>query len=269
MIIKDFLADSGNLRLDAEVILAKALKKDRSFLAAHEETEVPPEVIAQFKRRQAGEPLAYILREKEFYGRNFIVSKATLIPRPETENVVEMALERINTLDLKDGQFITVIDVGTGSGIIGATLDLEAKKPVNVIGLDISPEALKVAEQNCEKLGARVRFLESDLLEVFDSEIESGGGLVLVANLPYVDKNWDWLSPELEYEPAKALFAENHGLKLIFDFLEQAKDKISKNPAYIILEADPCQHKKIYQKAEELGLQTLRTKDFGIEIKIN
>lgn len=266
MTIEDFLRQAGNLRLDAEVILAKILDKDRSFLAAHAEDEVLKEAVVLFKRRQDGEPLAYVLGEKEFYGRKFRVSPDVLIPRPETEGIVEMALERINSFMLQNGQFVTVIDVGTGSGAIGVTIDLEAKKPVNVIGLDNSMEALRIAEQNCNKLGARVRLLESDLLEVFDDKIASNGGLVLVANLPYVDKNWGWLSPELTYEPANALYAEDGGLKIIFDFLEQAKAKVA--TGFIILEADPCQHEKIRAEAKSLNMKVLQTKNFGIEIQI-
>ena len=266
MTIKDFLARAGNLRLDAEVILAKILDEDRSFLAAHAEDEVPKEAVVLFKRRQDGEPLAYILGEKEFYGRKFQVSPDVLIPRPETEEIVELALDRINSFNLENGQFVTVIDVGIGSGAIGATIDLEAKKPVNAIGLDNSMEALRIAEQNCNKLGARVRLLESDLLEVFDDKIASNGGLVLVANLPYVDKNWGWLSPELAYEPANALYAEDGGLKIIFDFLGQAKAKVT--TGFIILEADPCQHEKIRAKVKSLNMKVLQTKNFGIEIQI-
>ena len=264
--IKQFLEKAGDLRLDAEVILAKALAKDRSFLAAHPEENVPGQVVALFQKRKSGEPLAYVLGEKEFYGRTFKVSPDVLIPRPETEGAVEMVLNRINKTELRDGDFITFIDVGTGSGAIAATLDLEAKKPVNVIGLDISEKALAVAEENCNNLGARVKLMESDLLEVFDEGVKNSGETILVANLPYVSRDWDWTSEELKYEPSLALYAEGNGLKIIYDFLEQVGDKVDEG--WVYLEADPCQHESIRKKVEALGMRFVQSKDFGIEIEI-
>lgn len=266
--------------LDAELILLDAINfywgggHDRSFLVAHGDQKLydadyPYGALKvaddNLELRAGGRPLAQILGQKEFYGRNLIINEHVLIPRPETEGVVEMALERINGFDLKDGQFVTVIDIGTGSGAIGLTLDLEAKKPVNVVGLDLSPEALEVAERNCNEFGARMRLMESDLLEVFDGEIESNGGLVLVANLPYVDRNWDWLSPELKYEPEMALFSEDGGLATVFRFLEQVVEKVSEG--YVILEADPSQFPRIQEKAAELGLEVLRVSGYGVELR--
>lgn len=235
-------------------------------MAAHPEESAPGQAVAMFERRQKGEPLAYILGEKEFYGRKFKVTPDVLIPRPETETVVEMVLERIEKTRLEDGEFVTVIDVGTGSGAIAATVDLKVKKPVYVMGLDISDRALEIAEENCDKLGARVKLMESDLLEVFDEGITNQGELILVANLPYVSKNWDWTSEELKFEPETALYAEHDGLKVIFDFLEQVNDKVDEG--YVFLEADPCQHAKIRKKVEALGMRFVRNKDFGIEIEI-
>ncbi len=266
MTIGEFLQRAGELRLDAEVILAHLLQKDRSYLVAHVEEVIPEGAERMLAERQAGKPLAYILGGKEFYGRKFLVNENVLIPRPETEGVVEMVLERINKIELGKGEFVTVVDVGTGSGVIAATVDLEAKKPVGVVGLDISDKALEVAEQNCERLGARVKLMESDLLEVFDEKIEANGGLILVANLPYVDKNWDWLSPELQFEPDKALYAEDGGLQLVWDFLEQAKSKAEN--CWVILEADQSQHQRIRERAEEMGMEWVRSEGLGIEIRV-
>lgn len=275
--VKEFLGKAGDLRLDAEVILTHEFSQnpekygltapiDRSFLAAHPEVSVPGEAVAKFLRRKNGEPLAYILGEKEFFDRKFKVDKNVLIPRPETETVVEMVLERIKKAQLDDGQFVMVIDVGTGSGAIAATVDLEAEKPTYVVGLDLSPAALDVADENCDRLGARVKLMESDLLEVFDEGIKSNGELILVANLPYVSRDWNWTSPELKYEPSEALYAEDGGLRTIFDFLEQVNNKVDEG--YVVLEADPSQHAQIRQKVEALGLRWLRSQDFAIEIEI-
>ena len=264
--VKQFLDRAGDLKLDAEVILAHILEKDRAYLAAHPETSVPGPAVALFQKRKSGLPLAYVLGEKEFYGRKFKVTPDVLIPRPETEAVVDLALSRINTTNLDDGQFITVIDVGTGSGTIAVTIDLEAKKPVKAIGLDLSEKALEVAEENNERLDAHVQFFESDLLEIFDQGLPDSGEVILIANLPYVSRAWDWTSPELAFEPALALYAEADGLKIIFDFLDETKEKIDKG--WIYLEADPCQHAKIRKKVESLGFRWLKTSDFAIEIEI-
>ncbi|MDO5481415.1 MAG: methyltransferase domain-containing protein, partial [Candidatus Saccharibacteria bacterium] len=131
---------------------------DISELRLKSEEEIPEKYakkIMDTKRRlENGEPLAYILGWKEFFGRRFKVNPDVLIPRAETEEMVAAVLEEINQTELKDGEFITVIDVGTGSGVIGETVALEAARPVNVILTDISEKALRVAEENADNLGA-------------------------------------------------------------------------------------------------------------------
>lgn len=264
--VKQFLEKAGDKKLDAEVILAHVFKKDRSFLASHPEESVPGIAVSLFERRKKGEPLAYVLNEKEFYGRKFYVDKNVLIPRPETETVVDFVLERIEKSTLDDGQFVMIVDVGTGSGAIANTVALEAKRPVHIIGLDNSEKALGVAEKNSDRLNTLVKYEESDLLEIFGESIYHNGELILVANLPYVDKNWDWLSPELEHEPSNALYAGSGGLKVIFDFLDEVSEKVDEG--YIILEADPCQHEKIRAYAEKLGFQFIKSKDFALEFEV-
>ncbi len=219
-------------RLDAELIVARTLCQDRSFLPAHPDYEFSAQELAQIEawaaRRRAGEPLAYIFGEKAFYGRDFIVTPTTLIPRPETEALIDLA---------KTFQPRAILDVGTGSGCIAVTLALELPQ-ATVSAVDISAAALKVAAKNAQKLGATVHFAQSNLLEHAQSYD------LIVANLPYVDRDWDWLSSELKFEPASALYAADGGLALIKQLICQAPAHLNSH-GKVLLEADLSQHQKI------------------------
>lgn len=236
-----------NLRLDAELILLEALgKSDRTFLVGHGDYKLSVAELKKadelFLRRKNGEPLAYIFGFKEFYGRRFLVDKNVLIPRPETEEIIEI----IKKLKPK-----RILDVGTGSGCVAVTLKLENPE-AEVFAVDVSGSALKKAKENAENFSADVNFLKSDLLDRVDENFD-----VIVANLPYVDKNWEWIKKdELGFEPELALYAENGGLELIFKLLKQAENRCQ----YLILEADPCQHERIIAEAEKNGFKN-RGKD--------
>jgi release factor glutamine methyltransferase len=185
-------------RLDAELLLAHALGVDRSRLYLDDAPE-PEEFEPLLARRAAREPVAYIVGYKDFRRIRLAVDRRVLIPRPETELLVEAALE------LPAGA--RVADVGTGSGAVALALKDE-RPDLNVTGLDISGEALEVARENAGRLGLDVRFAESDLLD--DGEYDA-----VLANLPYVPSGVE-LQPEIaEYEPGAALFAGADGLDLI------------------------------------------------------
>lgn len=240
--LKRTATSSSVARLDVELILAQALGKDRVFLYAHPDYELSEaeEQNAQkmLSRRVNHEALAYITGKKEFYGREFSVSPDVLIPRPESEAIVNLAKE-ISPKPLK------ILDVGTGSGCLAITLKLEIPE-AEVTALDISPKALEVAKNNARALGAEVDFCRSDLF----SGVEGRKFDLIVANLPYVDKNWDWLSPELKYEPDLALYAENGGLELIQKLIDQASAYLL-NDGNLILESDLSQHDSIEQYARQ------------------
>ena len=240
--LKRTATSSSVARLDVELILAQALGKDRVFLYAHPDYELSEaeEQNAQkmLSRRVNHEALAYITGKKEFYGREFSVSPDVLIPRPESEAIVNLAKE-ISPKPLK------ILDVGTGSGCLAITLKLEIPE-AEVTALDISPKALEVAKNNARALGAEVDFRRSDLF----SRVEGCKFDLIVANLPYVDKNWDWLSPELKYEPDLALYAENGGLELIQKLIDQASAYLL-NDGNLILESDLSQHDSIEQYARQ------------------
>jgi len=194
-------------RLTAEVLLTHALQRERSYLYAHPEEELREIAWIHYGRylheRMKGKPTQYITGRQEFYGRDFRVTPDVLIPRPETEHLVEAAISRTQPRDL-------VVDVGTGSGAIAITLALETHGHVSAT--DISAAALDIAQSNAQQLSARVGFLACDLLDAFhDRSIN-----VLVSNPPYVPKT-DQPSLQREvrdYEPHVALFGGPSGLEL-------------------------------------------------------
>ncbi len=196
----------------------EGLDLSRTWMAAHGGDKVPAEIRRQVsawvRRRRKGEPWAYILGWTYFRDRRFKVSSDTLIPRPETELLVEAALDVGRRLKVD-----RCVDVGTGSGIIAASLALETDWQVTAS--DLSPGALAVAAENARTLGAQVSFLEGNLLEPLPDPV----GLV-VANLPYVDPaDQATLQRELAFEPASALFAPDRGLALSETLLRQARDR--------------------------------------------
>ncbi len=230
MTIRDALRAARQLidPLDAHVLLGEVLGVDRAYLIAHPEVELTPtqaERFARFMKRCAvGEPVAYILGRRAFYDRDFRVTPAVLIPRPETELLLERALEWAGKRTL------TAVDVGTGSGALAVTL--VAKRPnIDVHAVDISPAALEVARQNAAGQGTQVTFYEGDLLKPI---IELGLKIDLVmANLPYIAS--DEL-PDLDvsrYEPRLALDGGSDGLVLIRRLLKQIPQAV--NPGALVL----------------------------------
>lgn len=258
------------------------LTLDRSYLVAHGEEELSVETQAKLRaaleRRVQGEPLAYIVGEKEFYGRKFRVDARVLIPRPETETLVDLVRERIHgsVRDLR--QFATdfatvsrqsasrqaastgrILEIGTGSGCLAVTLALELPE-AEVVATDVSAEALRVAQENARRLGARVEFRRADLLAGLAGEFE-----VLVANLPYVDADWEWLEQRsLDYEPAGALYSEQGGLAHYVRLLEQLGAAEAKVRArWLVLEADPCQQDELARLAAAQGWRLVERRGFA------
>lgn len=215
----------------------------RSWMAAHGTEEVPAEVCRKINywadRRRKGEPWAYILGWSLFRGRRFEVTPDTLIPRPETELLVEAALEVGQRL-----QVDRCVDIGTGSGIIAVTLALETDW--NLTASELAPGALKVAKKNAKALGAAIQFHEGNLLDPVPDPV----GLV-VANLPYVDPaDQPNLQPELAFEPPSALFAPDRGLALSTALLVQAHAR--RSPA-CLLEIGAGQGGELCRRAMGIG----------------
>jgi release factor glutamine methyltransferase len=191
-------------RLDAELLLGEALGVGREQLVMRDRSSLEPAAYERLQsmvaRREAREPVAYILGHKEFRRISVAVDARVLIPRPETELLVEVGLE------LPAGA--RVADVGTGSGAVALALKDE-RPDLELVGIDVSADAIAVAHENAERLGLDVDFVCGDLLE------GAGGIDAVLANLPYVEEGAS-LMPEISlYEPAPALFAGGDGLDVI------------------------------------------------------
>jgi release factor glutamine methyltransferase len=217
------LSDIPESSKEASTLLAFLLAKDASWLIAHGDDQIKPETaIALAKivaRRAKHEPMAYILGFQPFYGRDFFVTPAVLIPRPESELIVD-ALKT----DLAGATNPVIVDVGTGSGCLAISAALLFPSG-EVLALDVSAAALDVARQNAKRLAARnVTVQPSDLLRYC---LEHGlKADAIMANLPYLTKKDIDSSPtkgELSYEPGQALVAPDRGLGLIKTCVEQAK----------------------------------------------
>ena len=207
---KYLLSDS----LAANVLLAYVLEKNKEYLITHSEENIDDKNYNKFvsliRRHQSGEPISYITGIKEFFGLEFIVNKNVLIPRPETEHIVEKIIELANR-DFKNKN-ISIIDIGTGSGNIAVSLGVHIENSV-ITAVDISTEALKVADMNIKKhrLEDKIKIFQSDLLSDVDDKFD-----VIVANLPYIGtKENNYIAYEVEnFEPHVALFGGNNGLEL-------------------------------------------------------
>ena len=224
-------------RLDTQVLLEHVLGIDRAILYTHPEREVTAEQEQQFlalvERRMQGEPIAYILGHEEFYGLDFLVDTRVLIPRPETEMLVENALRLVRErLDAK--QTPLVADIGTGSGVISITLAVEEARLPYLYAIDISTDALAVAQQNCQRhsVEQRVHLLHGDLLTPLPEPVD-----MLIANLPYVGTDEvDVMTRDvLNYEPHQALFSGPDGLDLLQRFFEQVRTAEKLKPHGVIL----------------------------------
>lgn len=263
-------------------------------------------------RRRQHEPVAYITGHKEFYGRDFIVTPDVLVPRPETEQMIEMlknlirqatpvtfskgeglgggdtspspqrrgqigianrergdgkktipqSLATLATAPFTKGsQPTNLLDLGTGSGCLAITAKSELPQ-LNVTAVDISGKTLTIAKQNATKLGADIKFVQSDLL----SNLQGQKFDFILANLPYVDKSWPDLSPELASEPSLALYANDNGLALIKKLIIQSPEHLRDN-GYLILEADRRQIPVIAAFTEQHGFAIMRHEPFTIALK--
>lgn len=188
-------------RIEARLLAAHVLGRTKAWVLSHREESVDPSILEPWiARRERREPLAHLTGEREFYGRPFRVTADTLVPRPDTETLVELALE----LAPREA---SILDVGTGTGCIGITLALE-RPDLRVTLLDVSPEALAVARDNAETLKAGVKLVKSDLYAgVLDESYD-----LVVSNPPYIRRQEPLMPEVVSYEPHLALFAGEDGL---------------------------------------------------------
>ncbi|MFQ5612572.1 MAG: peptide chain release factor N(5)-glutamine methyltransferase [Anaerolineae bacterium] len=218
--------------LEAELLLAHVLGCERSWLHAHDEAVLPPEKHLAFEQllslRRERVPLAYLTGHKEFFGLDFEVSPAVLIPRPETELLVEKALQAIGR-----GRPTSVVDVGTGSGCIAVTLAVHAPA-ARIIATDVSAEALAVAQRNAGRHGLkeRVHFLQGDLLLPLSGPLD-----LILSNPPYIGPDeFPDLMPEVrDYEPRPALAGGGaDGLQTISRLLAMIPPRLRPGGAFLL-----------------------------------
>jgi release factor glutamine methyltransferase len=217
-----FLKEHGRDENAGELLLRHYMNMSRSSLLASLHDEVEEELwelfIESVKKHGEGLPIQYMMGYEEFYGRRFIVNQEVLIPRPETEELVHGALERIKRLFGEEP--VQLVDIGTGSGAIAITMKLE-RPLLQVTATDIAEESLKVARKNAEELGAEVTFLQGDLLLLF---IESGKKFdIILSNPPYIPvaDEKEMSIVVTEHEPHRALFAGEDGLDLYRRFMNE------------------------------------------------
>jgi release factor glutamine methyltransferase len=210
-------------RLNAEHLLAHVLGRKRIELYLEFERRLPESELAPLrelvKRRGSGEPLQHLLGTVEFCGRIFRCDKRALVPRPETEQLVELLISHFKS----EIEYSRIVDIGTGSGVIALTLVAEFPK-AEIVGVDISEDALMLARENAERLSLadRVRFLRSNLLE----SVQPGFDLI-VANLPYVStEDRQNLSREVLHDPEMALFAGVRGDELVQELIAHAPSRL-------------------------------------------
>ena len=252
--------DPGTAALDADVLLAHVLGVGKEALFAHPERTLTAAEAEQFEafvqRRSRGEPVAYLRGFKEFYGLRFRVDPRVLIPRPETEVLVDAARELIA------GRAVTVVDVGTGSGAIAIAIAAHEHK-VRVIATDESRDALAVAESNSLANGVadRIELRQGDLLAPITERVD-----IVCANLPYLPdasvEKWVGERSSLAFEPRLAVVAGADGLSVIGRCIDDLPRVLAPTGA-ALFECDPPQVAAVTQRFERSGLRTRVVRDLA------
>ena len=218
---------SESARLDAEVLLSYVLKKPATFLLTHNEVEVGFWDFRKYKRliekRKKGMPVAYLTGHKEFFFLDFEVNKNVMVPRPDTEILVDSVISYLNDqFPMTNDQLL--LDIGTGSGCIPISV-CKNVKGLKAIATDVSSAALRVAKRNVKKhkLTSRITLVLSDLLKNIPSEWFEGNEVIVTANLPYISADLQ-ISPELKYEPPISLYGGADGADVYRRLTEQLEE---------------------------------------------
>lgn len=244
------LTTSTSPALDAEVLLCFLLKKPKEYLLAHPHKKIDSKLEKKYlrliNRRLLGWPVAYLTKHKEFFKLDFYVDKNVLIPRPETEGLVELAIEF-----LKNKKGLNVLDIGTGSGCIIISIAKKFGKKHKYLASDISPKALAVARKNAKKHRTKIYLTETSILNAFKDEQFD----VIIGNLPYGWKKWKNNTSAntvgLKFEPPQALFTSEEGMYWIKGLLLAVAKKRNK-PALMLLEIDPRQREALNKLAKRI-----------------
>ncbi len=242
----------ANPRLDAEVLLCSLLKKDRTILYGHPEKTLTEQDLEEFRqriaRRKRGEPVAYIVGEKEFWSLPFKVNRHVLIPRPETEILVEEVLRVCGSEGAANPR---ILEIGTGCGAISIVLASELKE-AQIVATDISPEATAVALRNAHRagVGERISFLTGNLFQPVSGEFD-----IIVSNPPYISAaEYDRLSLEVrEFEPKSALLAGIEGSEFHREIISGGVFYL-KTGGWLFLETGAGQKERVENMLKESNL---------------
>jgi len=276
MLIREALAQGGaDLKyagiktpgLDASLLLAHILNTGRTNLIARGTDRLSEKKCAEFctliERRANGECTAYIIGKKEFRGLEFEVNKSVLVPRPETETLVETAIDIIQK-NAQDKHVVSILDLCTGSGAVAISLKNEMPS-CEITAADISPNALNTAVRNAEKLlGVNlIKFFRGDLYDALPNPQPAVYSLI-ISNPPYIPSDEiQTLSAEVQNEPLIALDGGISGLEIIKRIIDKAPDYLQKN-GFLLLEADPRQMEQIKILLENKGFLDIQLyKDLG------
>ena len=290
-IAKELSVISPTPELDARVIIRHVLNKDDSFLFANPKSPISNSQYTKIRqiirKRKKGWPIAYLVGHKEFFGYDFIVNKNVLIPRPESEWLVEQAIQFIKSKVSKVNKETNILDIGTGSGCIIISLAKELEKlttydlrlTTKLYASDISPKALAVAKKNAKKLlfeddareldnGSRLRlsaeqagsnnsikFIHSDL---FTNHLLHKKFNLIIANLPYVPEQNGSRIPgrgSIDFEPKDSIYAQNNGTAIIKKFLKEAKKYLA-SYGIILLELDPRNAEELFKYTAKIYPQS-------------
>ena len=246
-------------RAEAEMLLAFCLKQSRLQLKLQQEDILEAANLKSFnafvQRRCNGEPFAYIKGSKEYYGRNFIVNPAVLIPRPETEMIIDLALKACSLINRSSGRVVNCLDLGTGSGVLAITMATEIER-IKIWAVDISKKSLLIAEQNARvmKVSDKITFCRGSYFDALVGLNHPRFDLI-VSNPPYISKYELAELPQSikNYEPVQALFGGEDGLDGYRQILAGVPGQINM-PGALILEIGALQQKAVEELCRKTGL---------------
>lgn len=251
------MAGVTSARLDAIILLEAVLQKNREWILAHDDYKLSPHEATLLNNfvsmRKEHVPLAYIVGSKEFYGREFLVTPDTLIPRPESEAIID-TLKKVS----QQHEINTAIDIGTGSGCLAITAKKELPD-IHATGVDISESALKIARKNARKHNVQIQWKQANLMKDELPKMPKTRPYIIIANLPYVPDNLI-TSEEITKEPALALFSGKDGLNHYRALFRQLKTRTNK-PFAVITESLASQHTALNNFAINAGYQPQATTD--------
>lgn len=257
---KEALGSLPSPQFEAELLLSYLLKVNRSYLIAFPEKNLDETTITHYKslleRRENGEPFAYITGEREFYGLSLKVNQETLIPRDDTEVIVDAALSLI---PMKLDTPFSLIDLGTGSGTIALAIK-SMRQDISVTAVDYYQETLEIAKQNAQNNQLEVHFTQSNWFE----NLPLASFDMIVSNPPYIDPIDHHLEGDgVKFEPKRALIADNRGLSDLFHLIETAP-RYFKKSGWLLLEHGYDQRDSLQDKMTECGYTQIQTlKDYG------